>query len=373
MTSKIRLGLLTARVSRAGGGVYEAVLHHAKAMLATGEIEPVVFGLEDEFTAEDAWRLQGIKVVTSPIKGPTIFGYAPAMLGALRRERLDLLHLHGIWMYPSMAGERWASASGRPYVISPHGMLDPWILSRGRAKKAVAKAVYENKSWKRARLFHALTEAERLDIAKAAPRADIKVIANSVKSPEGDAQPTAARKAFIYLGRIHPKKNVGGLVKAWSALRGEPGIENFVLKIAGWGDDDHVASLRADIADAADPSIDFVGPLFGEAKEEFLQSARFLVLPSFSEGLPMAIIEAWAASVPTIMSNECNLPIGFATGSAIPSGWSPDEIASALRKAIALDEPAWRKMSSNAKHLADESYSPRAIAEEWLKTYRSLI
>ncbi len=77
------------------------------------------------------------------MKGPPVFGFAPGLLDAIKAADLDVLHLHGIWMYPSRVAERWAAATGKPVVISPHGMLDPWILSRGRWKKAIARALYE--------------------------------------------------------------------------------------------------------------------------------------------------------------------------------------------------------------------------------------
>lgn len=372
VTKRLRLGLLTSFVSRRGGGVYTAVVNHALAMQATGEVEPVLFGLEDGGYEETVQSLAGIKVVTRPVSGPRFFGYAPSLVQAMHDERLDMLHLHGIWMYPSMAAARWAAQTGRPYIISPHGMLDPWILARGRWKKALAKLVYERRSWTSARLMHALTEAERVDIAQAAPKAPARVIGNCVPIPDGHVRQGAPRKSFVYLGRIHPKKNVGALVAAWASLRDAVAANGYTLKIAGWGDQEHVDALKAEIAAVGDPSIAFLGPVFGEAKNDLLFGARFLVLASLSEGLPMTIIEAWAASTPTIISEQCNLPIGFEQGAAIRTGHSPQDVAAALRDAFAMDEANWRTMSDNARRIVDRHYSPESIASQWLAVYREL-
>ena len=370
MARKLRLGLISSWVSRSGSGVYEAVVRQALAMRGTGEIEPAVFGLEDEHSAADAGRLDGIPLTTRAIKGPRFFGFAPGLVEAMQEADLDVLHLHGIWMYPSRAAERWSRATGKPVVISPHGMLDPWILSRGRWKKALARSLYERQSWKRAALFHALTETEAADIRKAAPGASVKVIANGVTAPAGTAPDR--RSTFVFLSRIHPKKNAVALVKAWASLGTEARARGYGLAIAGFGDAEHVAELEAAIAAAGEPSIRFLGPVFGAEKDRLLLSARYVALPSFSEGLPMAILEAWAAGAGTIMSSECNLPIGYERGAAIASGHDVETIAAALRTAFEEDDAAWSRRSAAAMALAAERFSPDAITQEWTSTYAAL-
>ncbi|MBN9432050.1 MAG: glycosyltransferase [Bosea sp.] len=367
---KLRLGLLSFWLSRNGAGVFEAVVVQALAMRDSGLVEPQVFGLADDRSDTDAARFEGIPAKAFAVKGPPVFGFAPGLLDAIKAADLDVLHLHGIWMYPSRVAERWAAATGKPVVISPHGMLDPWILSRGRWKKAIARALYEKRSWKRAALFHALTEAEAADIRTAAPSAKVTIIANGVHPPAGTSP--VPRTKFVFLSRIHPKKNVIALVEAWAALGTLPAERGFSLEIAGFGEAEHVAALEAAIRSADSPTIRFVGSVFGEDKARLLLSARYLVLPSLSEGLPMAILEAWAAGAPTVMSKDCNLPVGFERGIAIECGHGASSIAEALRKAMQLDEPAWSRISSNARELARERFSSDAISQAWVDTYAAL-
>ncbi len=371
MSRKLRLGLVTSALSRNGAGVFEAVVVQARAMRATGEFEPVIFGLADENSAEDASRFEGMQVSSFAVAGPRAVGFAPGLLKTMQDADLDILHLHGIWMYPSAAAERWSASTRRPVVISPHGMLDPWILSRGRWKKAIARIGYERRSWKRAALFHALTETEAADIRKAEPKARVALIANGVTPPA--IASSGPRTSFAFLSRIHPKKNVNALVEAWASLGDLPSTMGYTLDIAGFGEDAHVASLKSAIAAAASPTIRFVGPVFGADKAALLRDARFMVLPSLSEGLPMAILEAWAAGAPTIMSEDCNLPVGFAAGVAIRTGHSPQEIAEGLRRAMAIGDPEWSVMSDGARRLAVDQFSAEAIAAAWVSTYKSLI
>ena len=362
-----RIGLLTASASRLGGGVAAAVAEHA-AMLRDLGAEPIVFALDDAFAQADQAALDPAPLRLSRVVGPAQIGFAPGLLRALLGASLDLLHLHGIWMYPSRAGLAWARRTGRPYLISPHGMLDPWIVARGRWKKALARIGYERAGWAASTRLHALTEAEARDIARESGRGDALVVPNA--GPPPGPPPGAAREPHIlYLGRLHPKKNLGGLLAAWRAAERPGGT---LLTIAGWGDRADVAAFRA-LLDPADPSVRFVGPAHGAAKQRLLETARFAILPSLSEGLPMTILEAWAAGTPTLMSEACHLPQGFADGAALRCGTEPADIAAALGTALALDGPAWRAMASAAQGLAAERFSRAAVAGRWAEIYAGLL
>ncbi|MFM5953961.1 MAG: glycosyltransferase [Novosphingobium sp.] len=366
-----RIGLLTASASRLGGGVFEAVAAHAALLKGLGA-DPVVFALRDRHSEVDAGRFAGCELHHAPVAGPDFFGFAPTLGALLEAADLDLLHLHGIWMYPSQAGSAWAARSGRPYLISPHGMLDPWITGRGRWKKALARLGYERRSWRRAAAFHALTLGEAADIARESGRADSLVIANP--GPPAASAPCAPRAPVVaYLGRIHPKKNLHALVDAWSALDREgrlPGGAELV--IAGWGDPGDVAALEARLA-RAPASARYVGSLYGADKERLLSTARFLALPSHSEGLPVAVLEGWAAGTPALISSGCNLPQGFAAGAAFDTGTGPVSIAAALTRGLALEPDQWLAMARAAHGLAVGPFSAGAIATQWEAAYLGLM
>jgi len=365
----LRIGLITASASRLGGGVFEAVVTHA-AMLRELGADPQVFALEDARTEEDRFRFGAATNVTAcRVLGPRQIGYSPQLVPALLGARLDCLHLHGIWMYPSAAASRWAAETARPYFISPHGMLDPWITARGKAKKAIARLLYERNSWQRATSFHALTPREAADITRESGRIDSHVVPNA--GPPAVAPGTKALPSpnLVYIGRIHAKKNLVALVQGWSASRRPTGAR---LIIAGWGDELALDALKAAIT-AADGSAEFVGPVFGAAKDELLLSARFVVLPSHSEGLPIAMLEAWAKGVPTIMTDECNLPDGFAEGAALRCGNDSRAIAASVESAFLLDAAGWQGMSAAASTLAQGPFSSGSVASAWVRIYQNAI
>lgn len=366
-----RIGLITAAASRLGGGVFEVVALQA-GMIRTAGGEARVFALEDAHSAEDAARLAPSPVVTARVLGPAKIGFAPKLVGQLMAANLDCLHLHGIWMYPSRAASLWARQTGRPYLVSPHGMLDPWITARGRWKKALARAGYERANWRAASRLHALTGHEAGSIAAETGRGDSLVIPNAgparppfCPAPRGDE--------VLFLGRIHSKKNLTALIDAWQLLASAHALpEDAQLTIAGWGEADDVAAFEARLR-TAPPSIRFVGPCFGEAKAALLSRARYMVLPSLSEGLPMAVLEAWSAGMPALISAQCNLPEGFSAGAALDCGTSTEAIAAALLRAMGLGHGEWLGMARAAAGLAAKRFAPSVISAQWVEVYGELI
>lgn len=366
----LRIGLLTGNASRLGGGVFEAVVTQADLLRRLGAEAPV-FALDDPHADEDRGRFGDSAVTTTRVLGPRQIGFAPSLGQVLDQAELDCLHLHGIWLYTSRAGVNWARRSGKPYVISPHGMLDRWIVARGRVKKAVAREAFERASWRAASIIHALTGQEADDVAQQTGRADCTVIPNAAPPLAARAEP--GDRQILYLGRIHPKKNLAALIAAWRGLPVPRASDaKSKLVIAGWGEPAHMADLQAHLSGAPD-TVAFVGSVFGVEKQRLLSQSRFVILPSLSEGLPMAILEAWAAGTPTIMTEVCHLPEGFAAGAAIACGSSPASIAAALQRALSLAPGEWQAMSAAAQALAGGPFGEATVARRWAELYRRAI
>lgn len=366
-----RIGLLTASASRLGGGVFEAVVAQTELLRELGAV-PVVLALDDVFGTEDQVRFGPCEVHRARVRGPGQFGYAPSLVRLLMEAQLDLLHLHGIWMYPSRAATVWTRATARPSLVSPHGMLDPWITRRGRWKKALARCGYERASWRAASRFHALTAREAADIACETGRTDSLVIGNA-GPPVLPVKRALTAPQVLFISRIHPKKNLRALVAAWRDLAASGALPaGALLTIAGWGEPQDQAAFGADLA-GAPPSIRFIGPCFGADKVRELAEARFVILPSLSEGLPMTLLEAWAAGTPTLHSTECNLPEAFAAGAALDCGMDQTAIRSCLLEALTMSPERWLVMSEAAHGLASGRFSRERIAAGWADAYSGLL
>lgn len=360
----LRVGLVTAWASRSGAGVFEAVVRQA-AMIRDLGGEAEVFALRDPYCAADAQRLAPSRVSTFPVYGPRQIGFAPGLAPALVAARLDVLHLHGIWMHPSRAATIWRRRTGKPYLISPHGMLDPTTVNRRPWKKALGRWLYERESWRAADLFHALTAIETDNIRAQVPGAAVAVVPNAAPPLSGPAPLRAGPMRFLFLKRIHPQKNFEALIAAWTLAGLGPAAE---LVIAGWGDPAEIARLEGLVAQAG-PGVRFAGAVHGQAKDDLLASAAFVVLPSLGEAMPMAVLEGWAAGVPAIVSRQSNLPEGIRAGAALPCETDPPSIAAALRQARDQSPEDHAAMVHAAQALASGPYGAASVARAWAAVY----
>ncbi|MGA2185625.1 MAG: glycosyltransferase [Bryobacteraceae bacterium] len=332
---------------------------------------PHVLGVRDQNTERDLMLWGDTRVATFDVRGPKAFGYAPALARALDSLDPDLLHVHGLWTYSSLASVRW-SRGKRPYLVSPHGMLDGWALNNSRWKKRVIAALYENEHLRVAACLHALNTAEADAIRAYGLRNPICVIPNGVELPTSLTEAREARQAriLLYLGRLHPKKGLLNLVEAWSQVRKEADESGWRLVIAGWDQKSHRSQIEVLSARlGVNSTVDFVGPQFGAAKTAAFSSAAAFVLPSLSEGSPMTVLEAWSWGLPILMTPQCNLPEGAATGAALMMAPDADSISAALHRLFSMSDAQRLNMGARGRRLVEERFQWRAIGRKMADVY----
>jgi poly(glycerol-phosphate) alpha-glucosyltransferase len=282
-------------------------------------------------------------------------------------------------MYPSLASLRWSRRARRPYLVSTHGMLDPWAVSRAAWKKRLAGWWFENAHLVGAACLHALTKTEARAIRAYGLTNPICVIPNGVDLPTRTVLPRPAwvgtpaqdRKLLLFLGRLHPKKGLETLLRAWKDAQSIAAARDWILIIAGWDQGAHARRLEGVAAELGIAgSLRFVGPQFDQAKAATLACADAFVLPSLSEGLPVAVLEAWSYGLPVLMTEACNLPEGFAAGAALPIGSDPAAIAAGLRRLFALSDAERREMGARGRALVRARFTWRQIGEQMAAVYR---
>ncbi|NJL07686.1 MAG: glycosyltransferase [Methylacidiphilales bacterium] len=145
------------------------------------------------------------------------------------------------------------------------------------------------------------------------------------------------------------------------------------LVLAGWDDGGYAAGLKTLATDLglADDVL-FPGPLFGNDKAAMLAHAQAFILASYSEGLPMAVLEAWANWLPVFMTAACNLPEGFAAGAAVEITAAPDDIAEVL--AAHLGSPTdLAIIGSRGRELVEMRFTWDRVADDLLAVYGWLV
>lgn len=323
-----------------------------------------VFTVEDRFSEEDvaAWEPLTVRTFKSFFKP---WGYAPGLPHALAGSDFEMLHVHGLWKYCSVASIHWSRKYKRPHIVHPHGMLDPWALRNSRPKKLLAAALYENMHLRRASCIRALCQSEAESIRAYGLRNPVCVIPNGIdlvtpaEVARRRSQRADGRRVLLYLGRLHPKKNLGQLLQAWANMQRDCKAANeWLLTIAGWEQGGYERELKAQSSKwNVHNSVEFLGPRFGEQKAESYASCDAFILPSLSEGLPMVVLEAWAYGKPVLMTPECNIPEGFSTSAALQIGATPEQIVPGLRALIEMSDAERESMGLRGRQLVADRFT----------------
>jgi len=372
-------------VSRTNGGIFEAERRLQQLLHTKMGLGVEVLGLRDAKTDADLPAWAPLVPTACAVRGPAALGYAPDLAPALARSGADLAYVAGLWKYPMLAAHRWSRTARKPLILAPHGMLEPWAVRHSGAKKKLAGWLFQNAQLRDAACLRALCPAEVDSFRAYGLRNPVAVVPNGVDLPplaEGTpprhARFPAGRKVLLYLGRIHGKKGLAQLLTAWAQTR--DAARDWLLAIAGWDQAGHEAELKrhatglglawCDSTGATpDASLVFLGPQFGADKDACYASCDAFVLPSFSEGLPMVVLEAWARAKPVLMTPACNLPEGFAAGAALRIEPSTEHIAAGLRALFEMSPDDLRLMGRNGRALAESKFDWRTVAAQMAAVY----
>jgi poly(glycerol-phosphate) alpha-glucosyltransferase len=248
-------------------------------------------------------------------------------------------------------------------------MLDGRALARSRWRKAVARRLFEDRALEGASCLHAVSAAEVQAIRALGMRNPVCLIPNGVAVPAPTSPPApwpedvSRDRVLLYLGRLHAKKGLSSLLEAWERRPGGGEAARWRLVIAGW-DDGEEKHLKQETANRGLEGVFFAGPLHGAARDAAYSNAHAFVMPSTSEGLPLAPLEAWSHALPVLMTDECNLPEGLATGASLRITPDAARTAGVLRDLFAMSDHARREMGTRGLELVRRRFSWEMAAEE---------
>lgn len=305
---KIRVLHIVATLDARSGGPAYSVPNLVNALRQAGLAADIFTACSDGC---EVAPVAGVRIVEQSVNG--IFGLR-SWYAAVQKLAVDyhFLHLHGCWDIKLLLAAKAAIRCGKPYAVSPRGMLEPWSLAQGKLKKQLAWQIYQRWVLNNAAFVHATAQMEAENLRKLpGMTTPVEVVANGVTLPEyidkNNAKNNiiqkypqlAGRRVVLFLSRLHYKKGIERLLSFWQSNAGL--ANDWVLVIAGEGQANYVANLQQ----AASGDIDagrviFTGVVYGQIKNDLLAAAELFVLPTASENFGIAIAEALAAGTVVI-------------------------------------------------------------------------
>lgn len=292
----------------------------------------------------------------------------------LNEIKPDIVHVNCCWMPACAVIQCIAQKCGYKVVLTPHGMLEPWIIKRHYwTRKFPALMLYQKRAIQKADCIQATAESERDNLLKLGYNSNVKVVKLGIDA-EGIEMKKSWKKTLqiLFLSRVHVKKGINFLIEAAEILRKE--LNGYKIVVAGEGDAEYVANLKRQIVDKGlQDIVQFIGGVYGDKKWELFKTSDFFVLPTHSENFGLAIAESLASGTPvitTVGTPWSDLNDSHA-GAWIEIGTQP--LVDTLRKFLALTDEELEMMGRNGRKLIETKYSAKVMAEEMMEVYHSIL
>lgn len=321
-------------------------------------------------------------------------GLAPLQVSAslaryLRRAipEFDVVHVHGLYRFPTTLAAYLSRRHGVPYVIRPHGSLDPYLYARSTSGQLRLKRIYERwldlPNLNAASAIHYTAEEERERASFLNLRSPSFVIPNGLAWEGYETLPDRGEMRarwgvgdaplILFLGRLHSKKGLDLLVPAFDMVRRHK--PNAQLVIAGPENDSYGQTVRNLVSERGlGSAVHFVGPLYGADVVQAYVDADVFALPSYTENFGMTVVEAMACALPVVISDQVNIHSEVAGARAgLVTRCDAEEVSAALLTVLAAENDRRQVMGGTGRRLVQERYSWPAIVDALSEEYAALI
>lgn len=298
-------------------------------------------------------------------------------------KEFDAVHIHAVFSHSCLAASRACRRWKVPYIVRPLGTLAPWSLRQKSTRKRLMWHAAIRSMMQQAAAIHYTTAAERAEVEQSLGLhrgiviplpIDLRTY-ESASLSEGfrETFPEIGRRPYILvMSRLHPKKALDVLIRAFADLVRQADLSHWRLVLAGEGELAYTAHLRHVVQEAQiAQNVVFTGWLDGKMKLSALQQAELLALPSYQENFGLCVIEALACGVPVLVSPYVNLASEIDT---IKAGWIADVTLASLGDVLAealekADERARR--GAQGREFA-RRFAPAQISSDLLRLYSAI-
>lgn len=294
--------------------------------------------------------------------------------------KYEILHFHGAWTLHILP---LVKKTNKPTLISPHGAFHQVSLQKSKFKKIVAKYLYMKRCYQNTDCIHALTLKEAKDIRSyGINKPPIAIIPNGIdlndklefneKLKKELLDKANGKKIILSLSRLHISKGIDILIDAFAKVY--KSNNDIVLFIVGKGDDKYTNSLVSKIKNLSlSKSIFLLGDMNGKDKNTVYDVADIFVLPSYNEGFPLTVLEAYRQNTPVITTTATP----FEQIETLECGWYVDptvnEIFTSLKEATKLNKDELKVMGKKGYHFVDDNYSIDMLIAKYKELYLWLL
>lgn len=296
-----------------------------------------------------------------------------ALKSAASGGQCDLIHVHGLWKMSNILAARYALRYHRKLVLSPHGMLEAYALTRSAWKKKLFSLVGHSWALRRTDLFLATAPSEYEAVRRQGLRQPVMIVPLGFEVRK-DAPPKKydeSARTVAYLGRLNEKKGLDFLLKAWARLQDDFPAWN--LEIAGACNHDYAVFLKQLAERLHCRRVTFLGEINGTAKLDFLRRAQLNVLPTRSENFGMTVLEAASEATPVMVSKGAP----WEAVARNRAGWwieiGEEALYSGMAQAMSLPAAELTATGQRALRMVEEEYSWQKITEQIIAGYRWLL
>lgn len=354
-------------IDRTAGGTSTYMQMLAKGLGELAEVHIITHASENPLVMENC------KVHYVPEYNPFKGAWRKSVAEMMEEVKPDIVHVNCCWMPACAAVQRIVQKRGYKVVLTPHGMLEPWIIKRHYwTRKVPALWLYQKAAVQRADCVQATAESERDNLLKLGYNSNIKVVRLGIDAESIEMKRSWKKsRQILFLSRVHVKKGINFLIEAAAELRSE--LQGYKILVAGEGDTDYVAEMKRMIADNGLLDIvQLIGGVYGDEKWRLFQTSDFFVLPTHSENFGLAIAESLASGTPVITTvgtpwSDLN---GSEAGAWIEIGTEP--LVETLRRFLSLSEDELETLGRNGRKLIETKYSAHVMAEQMMEVYKSV-
>lgn len=327
----------------------------------------------------------GAEITYFPVFPHSNYAVSLPLAAALRRDipAYHLVHIHSLYRFSTVAAAHYSQAHGVPYIMLPHGTLDPFIFRRHALRKRLYESVFDRRYLEQAAAVH-FTAEDELELAKTTgfnlngAVVPLGVTIEKVDREEAGKEfysrwpETRGKRVILFLGRVTFKKGLDILARAFGTIRRRR--DDVHLFIAGPDDEGYGRQVRKWLREeGALGCTTFGGMLLGREKTAAFAASDLFVLPSYSENFGIAVVEAMANGLPVVISNRVNIWREIARARAgIVINCDRAELERALLELLEHATPR-QDMGRAGRRLAREVFSWRAAGDRMIELYRDIL